>query len=688
MTVGGMHRAALLGAPTLAVLSVVGGSPLLAGAGGLLIVVMLASSGQLLDTPRRRLRVWLTHAVTVAVLGTALALFRTARIDAVLIIVMLGVFNRFLLRLGPRDDFIVVGASSVLLVAGTTITPGIGFAVLLALYLPFALWALWSSTMLGAAEHGAAPRRGPTLARIAGRPLPRQRAFIAGASLALMLAGYAVVSLFPRYHFGRFFSAGYFMSLPGAGSSMTLDSGGVSSSNVGAVALRIEPNPDASNAPLLDGLYARQYVLDQFDGRTWSASEEPGRYRLYSQNDAYSEPSDLWLGSDGPNTVKVVQERSAPRNLPHPIVTLGRDRPSYVKVSHPQQALSGQWSARFRNTAVKLVYKVDIGRPSPDEPLPWHLVRRRAEQVLALPADLDPRLRDLAARLTEGQADAAGKIRAVLGHFSSGFQYSLDPLEGVSEDPLVRFLFEARRGHCELYAGAVAVLLRAADVPARVATGYYGGRWNSSGGYLEMSDADAHAWVEAFDPERGWIWIDATPEDLRARRTEEAFAWLLDLYDALEAAWFENVIDFDDRRRRALLERVSEAVGLDLGLFGTGEASGGEGGAGPSGGAGLVALVALALLGAAVVVALVRRRRPDPETLGRRLRAALSPHAPPSAPLGRLLAEAPAELTVEARAAVAGYESLRFDAPDRAPSLEAVRGAVEALERARRRARG
>jgi hypothetical protein len=91
------------------------------------------------------------------------------------------------------------------------------------------------------------------------------------------------------------------------------------------------------------------------------------------------------------------------------------------------------------------------------------------------------------------------------------FSYALDDLP-VSGEPLEEFLFNARRGNCEYFAAAMAVMLRMTGVPSRIIAGYRGGAYNDSGGYYMVSQSNAHVWAEAWD-EAGKTWrrYDPTP---------------------------------------------------------------------------------------------------------------------------------------------------------------------------------
>ncbi len=97
--------------------------------------------------------------------------------------------------------------------------------------------------------------------------------------------------------------------------------------------------------------------------------------------------------------------------------------------------------------------------------------------------------------------------------FHDTFTYSLKqtpPEEGV--DPVTHFLMRTRSGHCELFATAAVLLLRRQGIPARYVTGFVCQERHPSGRYYVSRLGDAHAWVEAFDRQRGaWALVEPTP---------------------------------------------------------------------------------------------------------------------------------------------------------------------------------
>jgi hypothetical protein len=132
-------------------------------------------------------------------------------------------------------------------------------------------------------------------------------------------------------------------------------------------------------------------------------------------------------------------------------------------------------------------------------------------QYTALP-QLDPRILATVSEVTAGATTPYERVRAIHAYLTdknNGFRYSLSTSPGTSGDKLVDFLTQ-KRGYCEQYAGTMAVMVRAAGIPARVALGYTPGRKQQNGSRLITSD-DAHAWVEVYFQSLGWVPFDPTP---------------------------------------------------------------------------------------------------------------------------------------------------------------------------------
>jgi transglutaminase-like putative cysteine protease len=98
-----------------------------------------------------------------------------------------------------------------------------------------------------------------------------------------------------------------------------------------------------------------------------------------------------------------------------------------------------------------------------------------------------------------------------------GFTYTSHPAL-FAEAPLVGFVVQTREGYCQYFAGAMALMLRYLGIPARVAVGFSSGTYDAKRGVWTVTDHDAHAWVEAWFPEYGWLPFDPTPSAGRPER--------------------------------------------------------------------------------------------------------------------------------------------------------------------------
>jgi hypothetical protein len=90
----------------------------------------------------------------------------------------------------------------------------------------------------------------------------------------------------------------------------------------------------------------------------------------------------------------------------------------------------------------------------------------------------------------------------------------------------------------------MAVLLRATGIPSRVVNGFQRGEWNEVGQYLVVRQRDAHAWVEVFFPQAGWVSFDPTPRAAFDAETFGGSSWLVKSLDTLRMRWHRYVIDY------------------------------------------------------------------------------------------------------------------------------------------------
>jgi len=165
-------------------------------------------------------------------------------------------------------------------------------------------------------------------------------------------------------------------------------------------------------------------------------------------------------------------------------------------------------------------------------------------------------------------------IESVLMRFhEQEYYYTLDP-PPLGSNSVDRFLFDTRRGFCEHYASAFAVMMRAAGIPARVVLGYQGGELNPMGGHLIVRQSDAHAWTEVWLEGVGWRRVDPTsavaPERIEVGRGGSMIdgvgaAWGFDMpsallhkmslyWDAMNATWNEWVLGYGPENQNKFME--------------------------------------------------------------------------------------------------------------------------------------
>lgn len=314
-----------------------------------------------------------------------------------------------------------------------------------------------------------------------------------------------------------------------------------------AVVMRVRLDGEA--APQGD-LYFKGVALDTFDNKTWSRSKigqkEPfvsgdrdffqldyasGKENLLMQT-IYLEPLDTPVLFAVPKTVAVQG------NFP----VLYKDR--YGAIS-------------FQPNNDRSSYRVlsDTSLPSAD--------RLRSDQqgysietqnYLQLPPVFDNRIAELASDVTANSKNRYDKAVAIESYLKNTYGYSLDMKAG-GDEPVADFLFNVKKGHCEYFATAMAMMLRTQGIATRIVNGFHTGEYNDSAGMYIVRQRHAHAWVEVFFPkENAWVPFDPTPAAPFEAGT--GFAGLMaranKYLEAAEAIWIQYFVAFDNQEQRTL----------------------------------------------------------------------------------------------------------------------------------------
>lgn len=156
-------------------------------------------------------------------------------------------------------------------------------------------------------------------------------------------------------------------------------------------------------------------------------------------------------------------------------------------------------------------------------------------------------------------------VRALARHLRERYAYDLNvPAAPGNRDPVVHFLLDSKRGHCEMFASGLAGLCRSLGIPSRVVTGYRVSEYNRVAGEFIVRRRHAHAWNEVYlGPSMGWWTVDATPAMRIADIHDSTRAWWLPLrevYEYLEFRWVRSVVAYDRKTRDALMGEAARRV--------------------------------------------------------------------------------------------------------------------------------
>jgi protein-glutamine gamma-glutamyltransferase len=220
--------------------------------------------------------------------------------------------------------------------------------------------------------------------------------------------------------------------------------------------------------------------------------------------------------------------------------------PEFINFTAPRLVKTTEDSFRVLPvTGEELRYEVSAHWGTP---LPSSLSSMERARYLQLPP-VNTRIWSQARAWAGDDGTAADKARRIEDHLRRDFEYSIDSTNRPVRDPLSNFLFVTKRGYCEYFASAMAVMLRTQGIPARVATGFQSGYFNEVSGLYVVRASDAHAWVEAFVPIRGgagegWVTFDPTPPASTARNA--GISARINMYlDAADSMWQQWVMAYD-----------------------------------------------------------------------------------------------------------------------------------------------
>jgi transglutaminase-like putative cysteine protease len=453
----------------------------------------------------------LTLAGLVALAGWAVG--GAAPQDAVGVALIYLMLHRVVGRSSETDDRVAALLAGLMLVASASHTES---------PLWLMAWAMWALGLPLALLPGEV--RGGSKAAMG---------LIGGGAVVCALGAVLVFPLMPRLHGSQ---AGE-MGLTGFTTEVELGALDALLDDPGEV-FRVQ-----TDGPMPGGqLYFRGVALDRFDGRRWESTE--GAALVAEQ------PTPT-----GERAVVLEFSGMAPEGA---LFTAGQ----VVHVEAPNGALR-----RDRHGA----YRVDVGVDATHEwvvvaTAPWDelgVVQRgggpRPGEMLDLPRGLDARVASLAGSIAGGETDHDQLVRRVSDYLRDNYSYTRTSLDAGAEDPLERFLFDRRSGHCGYFSSAAAVLLRKLGVPTRVVNGFVGGESDPITDGLIVRRYHAHSWVEAWVDGVGWVRVDATPGPGAPVPSTLAQGWL-----RAERLWEQDILGFDRSHQRTVIWSAGSAVETSL----------------------------------------------------------------------------------------------------------------------------
>ena len=445
-----------------------------------------------------------------------------------------------------RDFTYVKAIAAMALLAAAVLSVSLAFFGFLAVFLLFTVATLSSGEVVRATRlfisEGETRR---ALSRSGLRAFPRRLGILSfglfGGILVLTAGVFFVLPRTARAAFQRFIPERY--HLPGFSNEVTLG-------EIGEI--------KQSSAPVMhvysqgDGFLAvrwRGAALSHFDGKRWfnlPAAEErlrpEGRRVLLLEGP--SRPGrrieyEVRLSDIASNVLFVA---ATPESMIIDVPVILRSSSGTLRV------------ARLNGAGLRYAVSSVLDE---ETPVTAQLSPAARVEALTLPA-LDERIPELALDMTAGLTTPDEKARALERRLRHDYGYTLELLPAPVVDPLATFLFARKKGHCEYFASAMAVMLRTLGIPARVVTGFLGGVYNPMTGWQLVRASDAHSWVEAWLPRRGWVTFDPTPPD---PSPSSASPWTRAglVLDAADQFWQDWVVGYDFERQVTLAARMQES---------------------------------------------------------------------------------------------------------------------------------
>ncbi len=523
-----------------------------------------------------------TSAVILAFIALSFIVVRRfSLLDGVIALVMFIQVYSLLHQKTLRNYVHLFLMSFFLLLAATVMTPRPDIAAVFLLFLVSLTWGMSLLEMFAASNSVSGASQGaPQWRSTAGDIVParnvrlfdvRLSSLVTLTAVGVLAVAAILFALGPRTEAGVFGAARTQEAAP-VGLSSEVDITGSSVLRMtGAAVMRVQ-FPQEEGGQYLGPMLWRVTALDAYTGGGWQhrgvvtpgySTDERKRFKSdsrFSTREGLERPRGKWGEVEWPQVYYEIYLDRPPETAV-PLLQLvtqvipGEENPSVQFRWDYANDFSVLVQSRGES-GIALNATSDIMEPTL-EPMrqvvadPAQSMSRQDFEQLTY-QDLLPETRALVDQLTQNEPTVYDKILSLEQYLSgTEFEYSRVIPVLPSKNPIDFFILNERRGHCQLFASALALMVRSQGLPARVVSGYRGGNWDPGDRSYTVTEDMAHLWVEVYFGGVGWIAFDPSPMD---RETDEfSFSTISRAYSryVLKARllWLRNIVAFQQRGR-------------------------------------------------------------------------------------------------------------------------------------------
>lgn len=545
---------------------------------------------------------WLANVITVLALLCLCAPLKEDATRAVLVIgeflVALQIVKLYEQR-GNRDFAQLLVLSLLLMVAASINTASLAFGVLLIAYLFLSLYCCllfhlkvetdFAKSAIGLPENMVNPATLRQDQRFLSRSM--RRLTLAVSAVAVFMA-IAVFLLFPRGTGAGLLGPLQFKpseTLTGFSDTVSFQGIAKISQNKTAIAW-VKVWKDGAMMRGTQPLLLRGLALDVYSGdddslgeaRTWRRSNDPQTHDADLEEDFRIEPASPRWKQEITLDPTGTQALFAMPGLCRLDEIRTDSRPRYSPNDEVMQ--SAEVVTQRIDYTVWSTGRVVVAPPDPDRPT----AEPDDQDAQGFPvkdvSHIDKAIEDFARRPEVSGVDADGPLAArrkksvtvdpldpiiadnICNYLRKNFTYTLDLTDaakiGDREDPLVAFLYDFKRGHCEYFAGAMTLMCQSLGMQARVVVGFKCDEYNPLLNQYIVRQNQAHAWVEVLGTDGEWKTYDPTS----GRGADEVLAstglWrhTVQLFQFLEYKWADSVVAYDRDSRANLITSVDRSL--------------------------------------------------------------------------------------------------------------------------------